>query len=338
MRAATVCAAVLTLAATFAVEARTPVRGTSARSAASSRAAAKAPAKTSAKAPAQHQNPYRRSPYVGALVFDAASGQILFSDRADARAYPASVTKLMTAYLVLDEVKVGRVRLTDVVAASPTATREDVWLRQPSCTGLRTGAQMTVDELLKALMVNSANDAAIFLAERCCGSREAFVAKMNEKARALGMTQTAYYNPNGLPPAPTAKERKFNVSTCNDLAKLARGLLRDHPGILRYTSLKVWKPTCVGKPLTDAKGNQITWVNHNNVMVKNKLKVINPDGSEAADGLKTGYIDAGGSSVILTGTRKGRRAVVIVLGSASAAERDENARRMLTDALDSFSF
>ena len=197
---------------------------------------------------------------------------------------------------------------------------------------------MTVDELLKALMVNSANDAAIFLAERCCGSREAFVAKMNEKARALGMTQTAYYNPNGLPPAPTAKERKFNVSTCNDLAKLARGLLRDHPGILRYTSLKVWKPTCVGKPLTDAKGNQITWVNHNNVMVKNKLKVINPDGSEAADGLKTGYIDAGGSAVILTGTRKGRRAVVIVLGSASAAERDENARRMLTDALDSFSF
>ncbi|MGN0876986.1 MAG: D-alanyl-D-alanine carboxypeptidase family protein [Kiritimatiellia bacterium] len=334
MRAATVCAAVLTLAATFAVEARTSVRGTSARSAASSRAAAK----TSAKASAQDQNPYRRSPYVGALVFDAASGQILFSDRADARAYPASVTKLMTAYLVLDEVKAGRVRLTDVVAASPTATREDVWLRQPSCTGLRTGAQMTVDELLKALMVNSANDAAIFLAERCCGSREAFVAKMNEKARALGMTQTAYYNPNGLPPAPTAKERKFNVSTCNDLAKLARGLLRDHPGILRYTSLKVWKPTCVGKPLTDAKGNQITWVNHNNVMVKNKLKVINPDGSEAADGLKTGYIDAGGSSVILTGTRKGRRAVVIVLGSASAAERDENARRMLTDALDSFSF
>ena len=313
MRAATVCVAVLTLAATFAVEARTPVRGTSARSAASSRAAAK----TSAKASAQDQNPYRRSPYVGALVFDAASGQILFSDRADARAYPASVTKLMTAYLVLDEVKAGRVRLTDVVAASPTATREDVWLRQPSCTGLRTGAQMT---------------------ERCCGSREAFVAKMNEKARALGMTQTAYYNPNGLPPAPTAKERKFNVSTCNDLAKLARGLLRDHPGILRYTSLKVWKPTCVGKPLTDAKGNQITWVNHNNVMVKNKLKVINPDGSEAADGLKTGYIDAGGSSVILTGTRKGRRAVVIVLGSNSAAERDENARRMLTDALDSFSF
>ena len=205
MRAATVCAAVLTLAATFAVEARTPVRSTSARSAASSRAAAKAPAKTSAKASAQDQNPYRRSPYVGALVFDAASGQILFSDRADARAYPASVTKLMTAYLVLDEVKAGRVRLTDVVAASPTATREDVWLRQPSCTGLRTGAQMTVDELLKALMVNSANDAAIFLAERCCGSREAFVAKMNEKARALGMTQTAYYNPNGLPPAPTAR-------------------------------------------------------------------------------------------------------------------------------------
>ncbi len=304
---------------------------------ASRRAPAPRPA-AAAKQPAAPVNPYRKSPYVGALVLDADTGQVLFSDKANEKAYPASVTKLMTAFLVLDDVKAGRIRLNDPVAASPTQTREDVWLRQPSCTGLRTGAKMTVDELLKALMVNSANDAAIFLAEKCSGSRQAFVARMNEKAQSLGMMQTAYHNPNGLPPAPTAKERKFNSSTCNDQAKLALALLRTHPEILKYTSLKIWKPTCLGVPLTDAKGNPITWVNHNNVMVKNVYKVINGDGTEAADGLKTGYIDAGGSSVILTGKRAGRRAVVIVLGSASAKERDAKARHLLTDALDSFGF
>ncbi len=303
-----------------------------------------APSNRSARAKARSSNasqtavnPYRRSPYVGALAFDFETGRTLFADRANVRAYPASVTKLMTAFLVLDDVKSGKVRLSDPVTASPTVTRLDVHLRQPSCTGLKPGAQMTVDELLKALMVNSANDAAIFLAEKCSGTWQDFVVRMNEKAKALGMTQTAYYNPNGLPPQNNAKDRKFNVSTCEDLAKLARALLEEHPGILKYTSLKTWKPTCLGRPLTDAKGNQITWVNHNNVMVKDKLKVINPDGTEATDGLKTGYIDAGGSSVILTGKRNGRRVVVIVLGSATRDERNEASRRLLADALDATS-
>ena len=283
-------------------------------------------------------NPYRRSPYVGALSMDARTGRVLSADRADARAYPASVTKLMTAFIVLDDVAAGKVSLSDPVVASPTTTKADVWLRQPSCTGLKPGSKMTVDELLKALMVNSANDAAIFLAERCSGTTAAFVDRMNAKAASLGMADTAYYNPNGLPPPPTAKERKFNVSTCYDLAKLARALLSEHPEILKYTSLKTWHPTCLGVPITDAKsGKPITWVNHNNVMVKDKLKVFNPDGKEASDGLKTGYIDAGGSSVILTGVRNGRRAIVVVLGSASSKERDEAARNLLSDALDSFS-
>ena len=328
MRAAVVLTALVLLVSSGAEAARTPVRSRPApRPAVVARPAAPAPV-----------NPYRQSPYVGALVLDADTGKVLFSDKADAKAYPASVTKLMTAFIVLDEVKAGRIRLSDPVTASPTMTKEDVHLRQPSCTGLRTGAQMTVDELLKALMVNSANDAAIFLAEKCSGSRAAFVERMNRKALSLGMTGTGYFNPNGLPPYQGAKERKFNYSTCNDQAKLALALLRTHPEILRYTSLKVWKPTCLGVPLTDAKGNQVTWVNHNNVMVKNVYKVMNLDGTEAADGLKTGYIDAGGSSVVLTGKRNGRRAVVIVLGSSSAKERDEKARHLLADALDSFGF
>lgn len=289
-----------------------------------------ADAKTSAA------NPYRRSPYVGALSVDASSGRTLFADRADVPAYPASVTKLMTAYLVLDDVSAGRLRLDEAVVASRPATREDEWLRQPSCTGLPVGASMTVDELLTALMVNSANDAAMFLAEKCSGSVAAFVGRMNEKARELGMASTVYYNPNGLPPWTGAKVRKFNVSTCRDLARLACALLDNHPEILKYTSIKVWSATAMGRPMRDAHGGQIKKVNHNNVMVKNRLKVLNPDGSEAADGLKTGYIDAGGSSLVLTGSRGGRRAIVIVLGSATAQERDERAKFLLEDALDSF--
>ncbi len=291
-----------------------------------------------AAAPAQNANPYRVSPYVGAIAVDAQSGAVLFADRADRKAYPASVTKLMTAYLVLDDVKAGKLKLTDPVTASPTTSKLDVHLRQPSCTGLKPGAKMTVEELLKSLMVNSANDAAIFLAEKCSGSWTEFVKRMNEKAASLGMASTVYANPNGLPPMKNAKEKVFNSSTCEDLAKLAMALLRDHPSITSYTRLKVWKPTCLGKPLTDLKGAQITWVNHNNVMVKDKLKVFNPDGSEPADGLKTGYIDAGGSSVILTGTRHGRRAIVIVLGSSSAKERDAAAHAILSQALDAFPF
>lgn len=318
----------------------------SAASAAPSRPAARParrPAARQAQKPAAPaaakpvETPYRRTPYVGAMAIDAESGLVLFEDRADAKAYPASVTKLMTAYLVLDDVKAGRYGLGDAVAASPVATSLDRHLRQPSCTGLRAGDRMTVDELLKSLMVNSANDAAIFLAEKSAGKWQAFVERMNAKARALGMTGTSYVNPNGLPPIDGGKDRRFNVSNCRDLAKLTVALLRDHPEIIAYTRLKTWRPTSLGKPITDAKGVPIVWKNHNNVMVKDKLKVYNPDGSEPADGLKTGYIDAGGSSVILTGTRNGRRVAVIVLGSSSAAERDAAARRLLAESLDAVS-
>ena len=98
------------------------------------------------------------------------------------------------------------------------------------------------------------------------------------------------------------------------------------PQVFRYTSVKVGT-------VTDGGGNPLKFVNHNNLLVKNKLKVINPDGTEAVDGLKTGYIDAGGSSIVLTGRRGGHRAIVVVLGSATSPERDENAGRLLTDAL-----
>ena len=272
------------------------------------------------------QTAHRRSPYVGAISVAAETGRVLFEDNADAEAYPASVTKLMTAFLVLDDVKAGKISLSDRVTASPERTKRDRHLRQPSCIGLKAGESMTVDQLLLALLVHSANDAAIFLAEKCAGSTAAFVARMNAKARSLGMTRTNYDNPNGLPPPAWMKERKFNTSTCRDLVKLARALIAEHPEILKYTSVKVCD-------IQLPNGEPFKRVNHNNVMVKDKLKVINPDGSEAVDGLKTGYIDAGGSSLVLTGTRKGKRAIVVVLGSATSKERDGKARDLLADAL-----
>ena len=284
-------------------------------------------------------SPYVRTPYVGAISVDADSGETLFEDRPDAKAYPASVTKLMTAFIVLDDVAEGKFALSDAVVASPTLSKADVHFRQPSCTGLKPGESMTVEEMLKALMVNSANDAAIFLAEKCSGSVEKFVARMNAKAQRLGMKATRFFNPNGLPPPPFAKERNFNYSTCRDLAKMAKALLKQHPEILDYTSLKTWDVTAMGKPYLDRKTHaQIRWVNHNNVMVKNKLKVMNPDGSEAVDGLKTGYINAGGSSIVITGKRAGKRVIAVVLGSASAAEREEAASRLVSDALNALAW
>lgn len=290
------------------------------------RRTARAPA-PAAKESARRVSPFRRSPYIGAISVDANTGRVLFADQADAQAYPASITKLMTAYLVLDDVKAGKLSLSTPVEASPVKSRLDSHLRQPSCIGLKAGQKMSVRDLLTVLLVHSANDAAIFLAEKCSGSMQAFVARMNEKAASLGMGSTRYYNPNGLPPLPYSKGGKFNISTCRDLSRLAINLLKDHPDILEYTSIKVCE---VDHP----DGKRLKFVNHNNVMVKDRLKVINPDGSEAADGLKTGYIDAGGSSVILTGKRGNKRAIVVVLGSSSAAERDAAAAQRLEDALD----
>lgn len=271
------------------------------------------------------QSLHRRSPYVGAMSLDAATGRVLFEDRADVEAYPASVSKLMTLLLVLEDVADGRYALGDRV----TATAE-VYKAEPSVVGIAPGQSMTVDDLLMALMVKSANDAAIALGVHASGSLDAFVARMNARAAQLGMKNTRYYNPNGLPPKPKNGSKGFNVSTCRDQAKLAMVLVRK-PQVFRYTSTKVGE-------VTDGAGKPLKFINHNNLMVKDKLKVLNPDGSEAIDGLKTGYIDAGGSSIVLTGKRNGKRAIVIVLGSSTSKEREEQAGRMLHDALGSLSW
>ncbi len=274
-----------------------------------------------------NQSQYRRLPYVGAVAADADTGRIIFSDNADRRAYPASVTKLMTALLVLEDVEHGKYKLADRATASVRATFE-----QPSGVGFRPNQSMTIDDLLMALMVRSANDAAVVLAENAAGGDLlAFIARMNARAAELGMKDTKYDSPNGLPPYDAKRRPKkwrhhYDYSTANDILKLAREVIK-HPQIFKYTSTKI-------ATVTDGEGKPLKSVNHNNILVKDRQKILNAKGESEVDGLKTGYIDEGGSSIALTGKRDGHRAIVVVLGSASTKDRDMNARSLMVRALD----
>ena len=300
---------------------------------------------------------HRRCPYVGAVSADA-KGRVIFSDGADQQAYPASLTKLMTALLVIEDVRAGKYAFTTRVTATP-----DVYRCEPSWIGIKPGESMSVRDLLLALMVESANDAAIALGIHSAGSLDAFIARMNTRAAALGMKHTKYWNPNGLPPNAARRYpwKEFNVSTAADQLKLAVALVA-YPEIFEFTRVKDcdliktsygYRVSICGSvnrkrnTTSLAAGEKIVkhLANHNNVMVKDKLKLINPDKTEAVDGLKTGYINAGGSSIVMTGSRKGKRAIVVVLGSdkeldakgrtlrKSAAVRDDTAKRLLEDAL-----
>ena len=297
------------------------------------------------------QGAHRRSPYVGAISVNAETGDVIFSDNADAEAYPASVTKLMTLLLVMEDVKAGKYSLDAAVEATA-----DAYKSEPSWVGIKVGEKMSVRDLCMALMVESANDAAIVLGVHSAGSFDAFVARMNARAAELGMKNTKYFNPNGLPPNASKRYpwKSFNVSTARDQVRLAQTLVK-MPEVLSFTSVK----TCdliktkdgfrvsvtrrANEPIREtamAAGEKLVkkMPNHNNVMVKDARKVFNPDGKEAVDGLKTGYIKHGGYSVVLTGARKGKRAIVVVLGSASSKERDDHARRLLVDALGSMAW
>ena len=294
------------------------------------RKAARSAAPAAAPAPGLPETAFRRTPYVGAIAVDAQTGHVLFEDHADTVARPASVTKLMTLLLCLEDMHALKYDPTTRVTASVRCSQE-----KPSSVGLKPGQSMTIDDLLMSIMVKSANDAAVLLAENstaCNAGREirpgdlqAFIVRMNAKARQLGMLHTHYETPNGYPPKPGSK-RPFDTSTARDLVKLAQAVLR-YPEVFRFTKTKL-------TTVTDGAGNPLRMVNHNNILVKDKMKILDELGESEVDGLKTGYIDAGGSSIILTGKRNGKRAIVIVLGSQTSKLRDQHARQLMVDALD----
>lgn len=294
------------------------------------RKAARSAAPAAAPAPGLPETAFRRTPYVGAIAVDAQTGHVLFEDHADTVARPASVTKLMTLLLCLEDMHALKYDPTTRVTASVRCSQE-----KPSSVGLKPGQSMTIDDLLMSIMVKSANDAAVLLAENSTarnagreirpGDLQAFIVRMNAKARQLGMLHTHYETPNGYPPKPGSK-RPFDTSTARDLVKLAQAVLR-YPEVFRFTKTKL-------TTVTDGAGNPLRMVNHNNILVKDKMKILDELGESEVDGLKTGYIDAGGSSIILTGKRNGKRAIVIVLGSQTSKLRDKHARQLMVDALD----
>lgn len=242
-----------------------------------------------------------RDPYVGAIVVESDSGRVLFDRDADRTTYPASVTKLMTLLVVLEHMDAGLVTPSDRVKVTGEAARTG-----GSQIFLREGEVFTMDDLLYALMVQSANDAAIALATHVAGSRAAFVAKMNAKAQTLGMSATRYSSPHGLPPAGGGEP---DVTTARDVAVLARVLLREHPEALRYTSAR-------SHPL---RGGKFTMRTHNRLL----------DSFAGCDGLKTGYFSRAGYSIAATAVRDGTRLVAVVLGSKQSRVRDREAATLL---------
>ena len=237
-----------------------------------------------------------RNPYLGAIVIDDASGRVLYEDNADARGYPASVTKLMTFFVVMDKVHAKQLTLDTPITVSAEASRtggSQVYLKQ--------GEVFTVDDLLYALMIQSANDAAVALAVHAAGSKEAFVELMNAKARQLGMANTTFHSPHGLPPG---KGQSVDTTTARDLAVLSRELI-NHGYILRYSAVKE-------RAFREVSSQPFIMRNHNHLLGK----------LAGCDGLKTGYFTAAGYSLSATVERNGRRIIAVVLGSEDSKTRD----------------
>jgi D-alanyl-D-alanine carboxypeptidase len=229
------------------------------------------------------------------LLIEADSGKVLQAENATIPWYPASVTKIMTAYVTLKAVKDGKLTLDTLVTVSPTAASQS-----PSKMGFRPGTQLTVDNALKMMMVKSANDMAVVLAEGVGGSIDGFSAMMNDTAQKLGMTQTSYVNPNGLP-------ADGQITSARDLGILARSFLRDLPEYEYFVHIPAIR---FGKRVT---GNF------------NKLIGRYP----GADGFKTGFICASGYNLVASATRNGRRLIAVVLGANSGTARAVKAAQLL---------
>jgi D-alanyl-D-alanine carboxypeptidase len=239
--------------------------------------------------------------YKGAIVMDAASGRILFEDRANEIGPPASMTKLMTFLVVHDCIARGTLTLQTPV----TMTREDAriaMLGDSTNVKLKEGEVFPVEELLYAIMIQSANDAANALTHAAAGSRPAFIERMNAKARELGMTHTSFHSPNGLPPP---HGQLPDITSPHDFALLSRYLLL-HTDILRYTSVRT-RAFGVGVRL-----QPVMMTNHDHLLGR----------VAGCDGLKTGFTNGAGFCLAATAQRNGHRVIAVIMGSPEAKLRD----------------
>jgi D-alanyl-D-alanine carboxypeptidase (penicillin-binding protein 5/6) len=251
--------------------------------------------------------------YKGAIATDAATGAVLFEDNADAVSPPASMTKLMTYAVLSDQLKEGTLRLDSPV----TVTAEDARvaaLRDSTEVWLKRGETFPVEELIYAMMIQSANDAAYALAHNAGGTVPQFVAMMNVKARSIGMTRSTFRSPNGFPP-PSRRIAEGDLTTPRDYAILCRYLLL-HTDILKYTSVKS-RPFGAG-----FRAEPVLMTNHNHLLGK----------IEGVDGLKTGFTSGAGFCLAATAQRAGHRIIVVMMDSPDSRTRDLNVQELINEA------
>ena len=237
--------------------------------------------------------PEKTDPYKAFIVVESETGMVIEGDNVHQKCRPASITKLMLAAVVMEKLNSGQIKLDDKVTVSPEASSMG-----GSQVYLKPGESFSLDEMMRAVMVASANDAAYAVGEFVAGSRNACVDMMNEKARQLNMVDSQFQSMHGLPPS---KDQEADISSPHDLAILARELVR-YPQVLAWTSLKT-------EPFRDGT---LIMRNHNNLM--NRFSGM--------DGLKTGFYREAGYSIVATAKRNDLRLIAVVMGSPAAKIRD----------------
>jgi D-alanyl-D-alanine carboxypeptidase len=245
----------------------------------------------------------RRSSYqppTASIVVDVNSGQVLQASNADSPRHPASLTKIMTLYLLFEQLETGKFKLSSKLEASDHASTQ-----APSKLGLKPGETIDVENAIKSIVTKSANDVAVIIAEAIGGSEPAFARMMTAKARELGMTHTSYYNASGLP-----DDRQ--ITTARDQALLGRAIQDRFPKYYHYFSTRYF--TYDGKRMR----------NHNHLLGR----------IDGVDGIKTGYIRDSGFNIVTSVTRGKRRIVTVVFGGRSGRERDGRASALIAKYID----
>jgi len=241
--------------------------------------------------------------YKGAIVTDAASGAVLFQDNADEISPPASMTKLMTFAVLDDAIREGRISLRTPITVT-SADAKVAMQRDSTNVWLKTGEVFSVEELVYAMMIQSANDAAAAVARTVGGSTPTFVGMMNAKAHALGMSRTTFRSPNGFPPR-SHRIADGDLTTPRDFALLCRYLVL-HTNILKYTAVKS-RAFGAGRRFPP-----VAMVNHNHLLGK----------IAGVDGLKTGFTNGAGFCLAATAERASRRIIVVVMDCPDSRDRD----------------
>ena len=229
------------------------------------------------------------------IVVDYHTGKVLASQEAVARLEPASLTKLMTAYIVFQELAAGKLKLDEPVVVS-----EHAWRSEGSRTFIELGKPVSVELLILGMIVQSGNDATIALAERVAGTEETFVQLMNENAKRLGMVGTHFENSSGLP-------SPQHYTTARDMSLLAVAMIRDFPQYYKYYSVREFE--------------------HNGIKQQNRNGLLGRDPS--VDGLKTGHTDSAGFCLVTSALRDGMRLISVVLGSTSMKARENASAALL---------